>query len=182
MVTEPVTLTEEEREILAEHPLPKTRAECRDMPRPCPHVSCRYHLYLDVDRHGNLIMNFPGREPDELMESCALDSIDRASGEQTLHEVGVLTGRTREGVRVAEAKALRPLAARLRASETDIREALSELSQRQPGPMAAAQERAWNGISGDLLGALRRAMRKHGILADPDVPLSRLTRSAKGTG
>jgi hypothetical protein len=27
---------------------PQTRAECSDMERPCPFVSCKYHLYIDV--------------------------------------------------------------------------------------------------------------------------------------
>ena len=31
---------------------PQTRAECVDGPRPCPYVSCKHHLYLDVRRRG----------------------------------------------------------------------------------------------------------------------------------
>src|SRR5262245_61905247 len=27
---------------------PKLRSECADMERPCPFVSCKYHLYIDV--------------------------------------------------------------------------------------------------------------------------------------
>lgn len=55
---------------------PTTRAECKDGPRPCPYVSCRYHLYLDVNSFGNLKLNFPDRELDELEHTCALDVAD----------------------------------------------------------------------------------------------------------
>ncbi len=34
---------------------PKTRGECASGPRPCPWVSCRHHLYLDVDKNGSVI-------------------------------------------------------------------------------------------------------------------------------
>ena len=27
---------------------PRLRSECADGPRPCPFVSCKYHLYIDV--------------------------------------------------------------------------------------------------------------------------------------
>lgn len=41
--------------------LPATRAACRDMPRPCPFVSCERHLYLDVHPEtGAIKVNFPG--------------------------------------------------------------------------------------------------------------------------
>jgi hypothetical protein len=28
---------------------PRTRAECKDEPRPCPWVACKHHLYLDIN-------------------------------------------------------------------------------------------------------------------------------------
>ncbi len=34
---------------------PKLRSECVDGPRPCPFVSCKYHLYLDVKAATNSI-------------------------------------------------------------------------------------------------------------------------------
>jgi len=57
---------------------PRTRAECCDGPRPCPWVSCKYNLYLDVTEAGGLRFNFPDIDPDEMAESCALDVADRA--------------------------------------------------------------------------------------------------------
>lgn len=84
--------------------LPATRAECAGGARPCPFVSCRYHLYLDVNpRTGTIKLNFPGLEVWELPETCALDVADR--GEQTLAAVGGLLNRTRECIRQIELRA-----------------------------------------------------------------------------
>ena len=84
--------------------LPLTRAECEDGPRPCPYVSCHHHLYLDVNPEtGSIKLNFPDREPDEMVESCALDVAER--GGITLEEVGAIVNLTRERVRQLEVRA-----------------------------------------------------------------------------
>src|SRR5689334_22961695 len=50
---------------------PRTRAECGDVPRPCPFVSCKHHLYLDVSRRtGSIKLNFPDLEVWEMTTSC----------------------------------------------------------------------------------------------------------------
>ena len=36
---------------------PQTRAACVSAERPCPHVSCKYHLYLDVNPETGSIMS-----------------------------------------------------------------------------------------------------------------------------
>ena len=57
---------------------PRTRAECRDMDRPCPFVSCKYHLYIDVHPvRGSIKLNFPDVEVWEMTDTCALDVADR---------------------------------------------------------------------------------------------------------
>lgn len=87
---------------------PRTRAQCSEAARPCPFVSCRYHLYLDVSpRTGTVKLNFPDLEPDELVETCCLDVADR--GGATLEEVAGLQNLTRERVRQVETKAFRRL-------------------------------------------------------------------------
>lgn len=73
---------------------PRTRGECRQACRPCPWVSCRFHLYLEVKSNGSLVYNFPGREVWELCETCALDVADR--GEHDLISVGSWIGVTYE--------------------------------------------------------------------------------------
>lgn len=84
-----------------EHWRPTTRGECANVPRPCPFVSCRHHLYLDVrPRTGNVQLNFPDLEPDELRESCALDVADR--GPATLEQIGEYLNITRERARQLE--------------------------------------------------------------------------------
>lgn len=62
---------------------PKTRDDCRDVPRPCPFVGCRWNLYLDVTERGSIVMNFPEREPGDMVESCALDVAERGSHNST---------------------------------------------------------------------------------------------------
>lgn len=90
---------------------PRTRAECEGGFRPCPFVSCRYHLYLDVTPPGNLRLNFPALEPWELRHSCALDIADE--GGSTLAQVGEALQVTRERIRQLEGIALRKLRAAL---------------------------------------------------------------------
>ena len=53
---------------------PRTRGDCEQGERPCPFVSCKHHLYLDVSaRTGAIKLNFPDLEVWEMNETCALD-------------------------------------------------------------------------------------------------------------
>ena len=89
---------------------PKTRTECVDMERPCPFVSCKYHLYIDVHPvRGSIKINFTDMEVWEMTETCALDIADR--GGITLEEVGEIMNLTRERVRQVETAGLAKLAA-----------------------------------------------------------------------
>lgn len=89
---------------------PRTRSECADGPRPCPFVSCKYHLFIDVSpRTGAIKLNFPDLEVWEMNESCALDVADR--GGTTLEDVGAIMNLTRERIRQVEVKALAKLEA-----------------------------------------------------------------------
>ena len=87
---------------------PRTRADCASAPRPCPYVSCKYHLFIDVSsRTGAIKLNFPDLEVWEMNESCALDLADR--GGTTLEDVGAIMNLTRERIRQLEVKALAKL-------------------------------------------------------------------------
>lgn len=85
---------------------PKTRGDCENTDdRPCPWVSCRHHLYLDVSPDtGSIKINFPELEPWELAETCSLDVADR--GFVTLEEAGEIMNVTRERSRQIEVRAL----------------------------------------------------------------------------
>ncbi len=84
---------------------PKSRAECLDMPRPCPFVSCSHHLYLDVNpESGAIKLNFPHLDVWEMAETCSLDVADR--GGVTLEEVGAILNLTRERIRQLEVRGI----------------------------------------------------------------------------
>jgi Sigma-70, region 4 len=89
---------------------PKNREDCQGGERPCPFVSCKHHLYLDVSaRTGAIKLNFPDLEVWEMNETCALDVADR--GGTTLEEVGAIMNLTRERIRQVEVKGLAKLEA-----------------------------------------------------------------------
>ena len=89
---------------------PETRADCANGERPCPFVSCKHHLFLDVSaKTGAIKLNFPDLEVWEMTETCALDVADR--GGTTLEEVGAIMNLTRERIRQVEVKGLAKLQA-----------------------------------------------------------------------
>ncbi len=78
---------------------PKTRGECADMPRPCPFLSCRYHLAHQrvAPHHGS------GLDDDEAVdlivgasETCTLDIADKDGVEQ--EEIAAALGVTRQAI------------------------------------------------------------------------------------
>ncbi|NJK32323.1 MAG: DNA-binding protein [Deltaproteobacteria bacterium] len=84
---------------------PSRRGDCANVPRPCPYVSCKHHLYLDVEPiTGSIRFNASGREPWEIEASCSLDEAEE--GGLTLEQVGQRLGLTRERARQLEARAL----------------------------------------------------------------------------
>jgi len=96
------------REIEAQRP--RSRADCANGVRPCMFISCKHHLYLDVNPStGSIKLNFPDREVWELDETCALDVADR--GGITLEEVGTIMNLTRERIRQVETRGLLKLRA-----------------------------------------------------------------------
>lgn len=87
---------------------PKTRKDCHKMARPCLYVSCRHHLYLDINvESGSVKLNFPDKEIWELEETCALDVAER--GGITLEEAGQIMNLTRERIRQIEISGMQKL-------------------------------------------------------------------------
>jgi len=76
---------------------PRHRMDCAAIPRPCPFVSCRYNLYLDVNERGAIVFNYPELEPGQMKESCALDIAE--AGDRSGEEIGEIMNVTRERIR-----------------------------------------------------------------------------------
>jgi Sigma-70, region 4 len=107
---------------------PRSRADCANGPRPCMFISCKHHLYLDVNPStGSIKLNFPDREVWELSETCALDVADR--GGITLEEVGSIMNLTRERIRQVETRGLLKLRA---IAEDEPRTAAEAVQPRGP--------------------------------------------------
>jgi hypothetical protein len=92
---------------------PVTREDCRsgsNAERPCPWVSCKHHLALDVnERTGSIKTNFPDVDIADMPETCALDIAER--GGITLEELGEILNLTRERIRQIETRGLAKLKA-----------------------------------------------------------------------
>lgn len=88
---------------------PRTRADCAGGIRPCPWVSCRHHLFLEVNpSSGALRLNHPGKEVSDLVDSCSLDVAERVAidpGLGSLTRVAGLLGISHERVRQIEGEA-----------------------------------------------------------------------------
>lgn len=97
---------------------PRTRADCHrvrlalvaDLPdgdpfrehRPCPFVSCPYHLHVDVARDGVLTVLSTEEMPLDIAHTCALDVIDEHPDGVSREEIAVILRVSEERTRVAE--------------------------------------------------------------------------------
>lgn len=95
---------------------PRSRSECAGGPRPCPWVSCRYHLaappstalepsHAELDQLERDVLAFVDIAPD----TCAIDVADRGEA-LSCDQIGELLGPgklSRERVAQIEARALR---------------------------------------------------------------------------
>jgi hypothetical protein len=138
---------------------PRTRGDCIDGPRPCPWVSCRHHLYLDVVDGGAIRLNFPNVDPGEMAESCSLDVADREAA--PVDAVAVLVNTTEQGVLDTQRKAF----ARLRRSRADLRPIVGSFVH-APGIeeqwLASMDDESLFGDAGDTLKPAEVACRKCG--------------------
>ena len=81
---------------------PKVRAQCGPL-RPCPWVSCRYHLYNERPEKFAYDVEFDQIQPD----TCALDVAER--GPLTQQEIADLYGLTHQRICQIEISAMRKL-------------------------------------------------------------------------
>lgn len=128
---------------------PRVRGDCVEGPRPCPWVSCRHHLMLDIDARG--LLQIGADDIDDMPETCSLDVADR--GETYLEEIGkLLGGLTREGARQIELRAMVALRDRKGATLREFGDG-SEIPdpQRQPRrlPILQRERKSMRAIDGD---------------------------------
>jgi hypothetical protein len=117
---------------------PCTRADCEQGARPCPWISCRYHLFEELAPRILKVKKDKLRdEPDERLlrvllgmeYSCSLDWA--AKGPHTLDQIGQMFGVTRERIRQIQDKGLKRLTGRCGISiKKDIIEILQEMGSR----------------------------------------------------
>lgn len=93
---------------------PLVRGDClaggSNEARPCPWVSCAYHLAIDVSEDsGNIKLTFPGVEVADMRHTCALDLADGDGA--TLEDIGAAQNISRERVRQIELEAIAHLRA-----------------------------------------------------------------------
>ncbi len=119
--------------------MPRTRADCIDAPRPCPHVGCRYHT-----RHvaPGTRLNARRNVPPDGAPSCALDVADE--GAHTLREVGDMLGLTRERIRQIEARAFAKLERALNREGLELADLVSAFEHAVPYPLANSQREGCN--------------------------------------
>ena len=143
----------------AQQALPRTRGECKqgeNVLRPCPFVSCKHHLYLDVDQaSGAIKLNFPQLNVWQLPETCVLDVAER--GGATLEEVGAVINLVRDRVRqietgaLAKLKALSFIAASAEEGHAVFR--TTKLSARRPPSRLGKAVR--EPVPGEIIAAIR---------------------------
>lgn len=92
---------------LAPQSLPIYRRDCSGVPRPCPHLECRHHLWRQDEAISQRCRSTPPRGA----ESCALDVAE--NGPLELRAVGELMGLSHERVRQIEHMAIAKLRSRL---------------------------------------------------------------------
>ena len=95
---------------------PKTRADCIDGDRPCPYITCRWHLFFDSRPRVRQWRKWVADALDDeemsdalvvalraMSETCALDVASRCG--ETLIEIGRYMDVTRERTRQIESSA-----------------------------------------------------------------------------
>jgi hypothetical protein len=144
----------------AERDRPRTRAECERVPRPCPYVSCRWNLYLDVDEAGRIVIPDADTPIEERRYSCALDVIEDNPDGVELTELAAITGFTREQLARIEEHGRARIGADEQLAEDHDRE--SEEDTRRVRRLRPVRTSPVAG--GDLRSRLSAALRERAIL------------------
>lgn len=86
--------------------MPKKRRECKDVPRPCPYVSCKYNTYIEIEQDGTITI--PNKEPWDVdpKKSCVLDIIEDNKSGLSNQQIAEVLDLSRETVRIRVINAL----------------------------------------------------------------------------
>jgi hypothetical protein len=93
---------------------PRKRGDCTHE-RPCPFMTCFYHVSCEVSRTGKLTVLHSEEDLPGLPYTCTLDAAEK--GGLTLEQVAEIWGITRERIRQIEAKAIEKLKQRIKFTE-----------------------------------------------------------------
>jgi hypothetical protein len=64
---------------------PQTRGDCKGGERPCPWLSCKFHMLLDVNKHASIHINMDGRPRLKLADQHAgHEAFDEAALERLM--------------------------------------------------------------------------------------------------
>lgn len=128
---------------------PRTRGDCHkvrlalvaDLPegdpfkvhRPCPFISCRYHLHADVAPNGVVTVLSTEETPLDIAHTCALDVVDEHPDGVSREEIAVITRTSEERTRIVDRRLERAL------RESGVLEAWRghEAAWTDPSPMEA---------------------------------------------
>lgn len=83
---------------------PTVRSDCPTQ-RPCPYVTCRHNMYLDIRASGNITFNFSDMPVEMVRYSCSLDVANEHELGLPLGKIGEIMNLTRERVRQIELEA-----------------------------------------------------------------------------
>lgn len=86
---------------------PKTRGDCVNVQRPCPWVSCKYHLATNVKPNGTLEYVYHSVSITDITESCALDVAEQ--GGLSSYDVGKYLNLSGQQIKNIEKEALKKL-------------------------------------------------------------------------
>ena len=92
---------------------PVTRQECKSSHRPCPWISCQFHMFWCVNQIDRILQYLPDHTIADialsLSQTCVLDVTD--TGEKTLEEIGDILQVSRERIRQIEEGAINKISA-----------------------------------------------------------------------
>lgn len=114
---------------------PRTRGDCVSRLRPCPFISCRHHLFIEVMPSGSIKMAF-GDGVDTLVsmaETCSLDVADR--GEHDMGKIGRYLGVTPARIQQEVSQALAKLRAHADEQNVNLEDMLHHIVGDSDGPL-----------------------------------------------